>query len=69
MNWWIVRVDNVDVVGRLRCSNRRRMRSEGFGGGDPLRVLIAAAEVAVQLKESHRGGTVKGVPCAAPKCC
>ena len=63
-----MRVGSVDVVGRFRCSNRRLIRLEGLGGGEPSRVLVAATDVAVQLKESHRGGMVNGVPCAAPKC-
>ena len=44
------------------------MRSDGLSGGVPSRVLVAARDVLVQLKDLHRGGTVKGVPWAEPKC-
>ena len=44
------------------------MRSEGVWGGDPSRVLVAAGDVAVQLKDAHKGGIVNRVPWAEPKC-
>ena len=69
MNCAMVNVGSVGVVGRLRCRRSRRIRSEGLGGGWPSRVFVAARDVAVQLKESQRGGIVNGVPCADPKCC
>ena len=68
MNCWIVNVASVEVVGRLKCDKRRRIKSDGLCGGLPSRVLVASSEVAVQLKDWHKGGIVNGVPCAEPKC-